>query len=296
MKKQIIVFLCITIIGLSNTTNLVIANNLKEIKSFKVDEVPVWKPDDSWTFYVNRLQTNFSLTGAVITLDASMDNLTVKVIGYSELFYILGLSGDIKGNFYYESSEGMVVNGYLLFTKTSGNIYVRKNNLAIEKTQIVIKGIVLITRRPTQIPIPIPLPLTITINIKQNTTRPFIDFPLYDGKQGTINETVISIDIRFDSIVLQFLSFFFESIPYFIYYKQTYNIPMLNYTTKNENISVTAGMFNTYNISFSWDLFGSIYYAPLVGNIIKIESVLDIPDQFLVLCICELKDYNYQIP
>lgn len=294
MKKHINVFLCIMIIGLPNITGLVITNNLKQMNSFIVDDVPSWNLKDSWSFYVSRFQTNFSMSGALIDFDTYSDNLTIRMIGYSELFYILELSGNLKGSFFYESGEGIILKGNLFFTKVSGNLYIRKNDLAYDKLQIIIKGIALLVQHPLQFNIPIPLPLTITINVKQNNPRPFIDFPLFDGKQGLINETIISADIKIESIVLQILSFFFESIPYGIYYKDTYNIPVFNYFAKNENISVIAGAFNAYNISFAWNLFGSVYYAPLVGNIIKIESIIEVPDEFLVLCIGELKDYYYQ--
>jgi hypothetical protein len=294
MKKQIyMVLTAIIIICLPNIEGLLTVNNHEEIETVKLDDnVPVWELGDSWIYNINRFQTNFYASGAFIGIDSYVDELNFEVIGYSETSYISGISGIIKGTFQYETGEGIVLKGNLLFTKLSGNIYFRKNDLAIEKTQIIIKGIVLITEHLFQIKIPIPLPLTITVNINQTISRPIIDFPLYDGKQGFINETVISANIKFESVVLQILSFFFEDIPYGIYYKETFNIPMLNYSTKTENISIGSETYNAYNISFAWDLFGSIYYAPSVRNIVKTEAVIEVPDKFMVLCIAELKDYN----
>ncbi|MDH7507478.1 MAG: hypothetical protein QHH15_06835 [Candidatus Thermoplasmatota archaeon] len=296
MKKQINIFLCMMIIIiLPNPAGLVLNSNLQSIKNSSFDDyAPEWKLDNSWNYYINRFQINFSISNALMALDSYIDNLTVEMIGYSGSSYKLGLSGNIKGVFEYDSGEGMVLKGNLLFTKFSGNSFIRKNDLANEKTQIIIKGIVLLTEHTFRIPLPIPLPLTITVNMIQNNPRSFVDFPLYDGKHGLINETIISLDIKIESIILRIFSFFFEEIPYSIYYKDTYIFPMLNYSIKTSNITVYAGSFNTYNISFSWDLFGSIFYAPLVGNIVKIESVIEVPDQFMVLCIGELKDYYYQ--
>jgi len=296
MKKQIYVFVCtIIIIGLPSVTGLVISNNFKEIKNVTIDDtVPVWELGDSWTYYINRLQVNFSASGALIIFDSSMDNFTVELIGYPGSSYILGLSGRIKGSFHYESGEGRVLNGNLLFTKVSGTAKFRQNDLANEEAHIVIKGIVLLTEYSPQIQIPIPIPLTITINVNQSTPRPFIDFPLYNGKHGLINETSISADIKFESIVLQILSLFLADVPNEIFYRETYDVPMFDYLAKAENISVGAGTFDAYNIGFAWGLFGSIYYAPRAGCIIKAQTVIEIPDQFTVLFLGELISYNHK--
>ena len=296
MKNQLYIFLfTIIIIGLPNITGLVITNNLVEIKNSSVDDyVPVWELGDSWTYNVNRFQANLSMSGALIVFDSYIDDFTLELIGYPGSSYILELSGRIKGSFYYESGEGRVIKGNLLFTKISGNAKFRQNDLANEELHIVIKGIVLLTEYSPQIQIPIPVPLTITINVIQITPRPFIDFPLYDGKEGFINQTSVSTDIKFGSIILQILSLFIGDIPNEIYYKETFDIPMFDYSAESENISVEAGTFDAYNIAFAWGLFGSIYYAPSAGNFIKAETVIEIPDQFQILFLGELKNHNYQ--
>jgi len=295
MKKQIFAFLCtMIIIGLPIVTGK-ISNNFEDIKNFTVDDyTPVWELGDSWTYDINRFQANFFASNAHISLDSTLDDFTIEVIGYTESSYILGLSGKIKGYFEYESGEGMVLKGNFLFTKVSGNMYIRQNDLANEKIYIVINGIVLLTKHPLQISIPIPIPLTITINVDQDIPRPIIDFPLYNGKQGLLNETIISADIRFESVFLRILSLFFSDIPSDIFYKESFDIPMFNYSASTENISVGAGTFAAYKIQFAQGLVGSIYYAALVGNFIKSEIVIEIPDQFMVLLIGELKSYNYQ--
>ena len=280
MKKQIYVFFCtMIIIVFPCVTGLIITNTLEEIKNLTVeDDAPVWELHNLWTYNVNRFQVNFFSSGALIGLDSSLDNFIVELIGLSESSYILKLSGRIKGYFQYDSGEGIVLKGNLLYTKVSGNLYLRQNDLAIEKLIFVIKGIVLLTENPLQIPIPIPIPLTITINVNQSTPRPFIDFPLYDGKQGLINETSITANIKFESIVLQILSLFIYGIPNEFFIEETLDIPMIDYLAESENISVGAGTFDAYNIKFAQDLFGSVYYAPSAGNFVKAEAVIEIPD------------------
>jgi len=295
MKKQIFAFLCtMIIIGLPIVTGK-ISNNFEDIKNFTVDDhAPVWEINDSWTYDINRFQANFSASGAHISLDSTLDDFTIEMIGYTDSSNIMDLSGRIKGYFEYESGEGIVLKGNFLFAKVSGNMYVRQNDLTNEKFYIVINGIVLLTKYPLQISIPIPIPLTITINVNQDIPRPIIDFPLYNGKQGLINETIISADIRFESVFLRILSLFFSDIPSDIYYKESFDIPMFDYSASTENISVEAGTFNAYKIQFAQGLVGSIYYSPSVGNFLKSEIVIEIPDQFMVLLIGELKNYNYQ--
>jgi hypothetical protein len=296
MKKHMYVFLCtVILLGLPNVTGFIVKNNLYEIKNVSVDDnVPIWELGDSWTYDINRFQINFSASSALLGLDSAIDDLTLEMIGYSETSYILKLSGKIRGSFQYESGEGIALKGNLYFARISGNMYFRQNDLASEKLSIFINGIALLHKHPFQIPISIPIPLKITININQSTPRSFIDFPLYDGKQGFINETGIYANIKFESIFLQILSLFFADIPNEISYQETFDISMFDYLAKNENLSVGAGTFNSYNISFSWGLFGSIFYAPNVGNYIKAESVIDIPNQFMILIMGELKSYNYQ--
>jgi len=295
MKNQIFAFLCtIIIIGIPIVTGD-ISNNLQEIENVSIDDnTPIWELGDFWTYDINRFQANFSATGAIIGIDSTLDDLTMEVIGYSESSYILGLSGRIKGYFEYESGEGIVLKGNLLFTKLSGNMYIRQNDLSNEKVNIVINGIVVLSRHPLQIPIPIPIPLTITINVNQDIPRSIIDFPLYNGKQGLINETVISADIRFESVFLRILSLFFADVPSDIYYEESFNIPMFDYSANTENISVEAGVFDTYKIQFGQGLVGSIFYAPSVGNLVKSEIVIEMTDQFMVLLIGELRSFNYQ--
>ncbi len=296
MKNQIYAFICtIIIISLPGVTGLVTSNTLEEIKNVTLDDnVPVWELGNSWTYDVNRFQANFTASGALIGFDTSIDDLIVELIGYPGSSYVLGLSGRIKGTFHYESGEGRVLNGNLLFTKISGNIKFRQSDLANEELHIVIKGIVLLTEYSPQIQIPIPIPLTITINVIQITPRPVINFPLYDGKEGMINETSISTNIKFGSIILQILSLFIGDIPNEIFYKETFNFPMFGYKVNSENISVGAGNFNAYNIGFVWGLFGSVFYAPSAGNFVKAETVIEIPDQFQVLFLGELISYNYK--
>ena len=296
MKKQMYLVWCtIIIILLPNVPGLLPPKTLEEIKNVSLNEdVPIWKINNSWNYNINRFQLNFSASNALISLDSSIDNLTIKLIGYTESSYILDLSGRINGSFRYESGEGMVLKGNLLFTKISGNTNIRKNDLANEKIHIFIKGIVVLTIHILQIPIPIPLPLTITINVNQSSPRSYIDFPLHDGKQGLINETTLTANIKIESIVLQILTYFINEIPPFIFHQETFNIPMLNYSMEKQNISVIAGIFDSYEVRFNWDIFGSIYYAPSVGNIVKAEAVIDIPEKFMVLLIGELKSYNFQ--
>ena len=296
MKNQIYVLICtFIIIGLPNVKGLVTPDSMKDIKYVSLDDnAPVWDIGNSWTYDVNRFQANFTASGALIGFDTSIDDLIVELIGYPGSSYILGLSGRIKGTFRFESGEGRVLKGNLLFTKISGDIKFRQSDLAVEELHIVIKGIVLLTEYSPQIQIPIPFPLTITINVIQITPRPVIDFPLYDGKEGMINETSISTNIKFGSIVLQILSLFIGDIPNEIFCKETFNLPMFDYNVNSENISVGAGNFNAYNIGFVWGLFGSVFYAPSVGNFVKAETVIEIPDQFQVLFLCELISYNYK--
>jgi len=135
--------------------------------------------------------------------------------------------------------------------------------------------------------------LKISMNVLQTMPRPLIDFPLYDGKINILSDAQISVNIKLESIVLKILHIFKPDIPEEILLDKEIGLPMLPYNATMEQVTVEAGTYDAYNIKFLEGLFGSIYYAPAVGNIIKAEANMEIPDQLLVDFHGELKETNY---
>lgn len=295
MKKIIGLFLCTLLIcsisGVAQhiTTNTVTIKN--SMTSFE-DDVPVWSVGNFWKFGVDTCSVNFNDSEQLVKLDFSMDTLEVEVGGTTTTSYQLDASGRISGSFEYDDGAGIRLSGKLYFTRATGTMEIRQEDLAAEEENIVIKTFALITEHPLRFSFPIPLPMTITLNIAHVTPRQFIDFPLYDGKVGLLNESNLTGDIKAESFVLKILHIFYPDIPGEISLTKEIELPPLAYNATVEEVTVAAGTYTAYKIQFFEELFGSIYYAPAAGNIIKAEAEID-AEGLIVSFHGELKETNY---
>jgi len=170
---------------------------------------------------------------------------------------------------------------------------VSQSDLAFMSGELKLKSIALLKEHPISLPIPIPMPMTITFNLVNGMPRPFIDFPLFDGKTWFINETSISSDLKVESIVLKILNIFKPDIPPSLNFDYPIDLPQLFYNASIEDVTVKAGTFSAYNIVFVEGLIGSIYYAPVVGNMIKAQAEFSVEDMLSFRFNGELKDYHY---
>jgi len=247
------------------------------------DDVPVWEIEDFWRYDIGKLYFQLNNSGQVISLDISLKDLLVRVDGLTETSYKMTLSGNIGGIFDFDDGEGKTLGGILFITKISGSFQIQKQDLATEQATIVIRSIALLLEHPLMFPIPIPIPLTITINIIQDNPRPLIGFPLYDGKEGIIQETNLSTNIKVESIALKILHSLVSDFPEEIYQEQNVILPKLMYSVKEEEISLPGKNYTAYNIEFFQGLLGSIYYAPLAGNYAKATVEIDTGDIIIKL-------------
>ncbi len=257
------------------------------------DDVPIWENGNSWRYEIGRLNFQLNQTGQVMSLDLSLNDLLISVMGQTATSYQMSLSGNIAGIFDYNDGAGTTLGGILFITKVSGDLEIRQADLAASEANIVIKSIALLLEHPFVLPIPIPIPLTITIKIIQDIPRPLIDFPLYDGKQGIIAETALYTSLRVESIVLKILHSFLSDVPEEIYLEQNVTLPMLMYTAKEEQITVLGKNYTAYNIEFFQGLLGSLYYAPSAGNYIKALANISTPEIMLDVK-GELKETTYR--
>lgn len=295
MKKLVGLILCTLLIS---TVSVVAQNGVTDTVTQNTsttgldDDVPVWEVGNIWSYKVDTFSIQFIASGKLIGLDLSVESLDLEVVGTTATSYLLDISGKISGTVLFDDGAGIRLSGSLFFTRLEGSMQFRQADLAAEGETIVISTIALITEHPLPIAIPLPIPLTITLNIAHGTPRPFIDFPLFDGKQGILSETTISGDILVESIVLRILHIFNPDLPEEISLEQNFSLPMVVYTATEENITVEAGDFTAYNIEFFEGLLGSMYYAPAAGNIIKADAEL-VSSDLAVIFHGELKDTNY---
>jgi hypothetical protein len=254
-------------------------NITNEVETITMDDdVPVWEVGDTWVYNVAKASFQLNQSGQMMSLDLSLTDLEISVLGTTSSTYKLTLSGDIGGLFDYDDGAGTNLGGILFITSISGELEINQANLAAEQTNIIIKSIAILLEHPFILPIPIPLPMTITLDIRQETPRSLLDFPLFDGKEGLIPETDLITSIKVESIVLRILNSFTADIPEEIYLEQNFTLPMLLYSVKEEQVPVEAGNYTAYNIEFFQGLLGSLYYAPDVGNYIKATAELNTMD------------------
>lgn len=293
MKKLVGLILCIMLVFSFSTVAQTVETDLIKNKTLMDDDVPIWEIGDYWTLVVNEFLVQLNQSGQLIELSMIMDEFTLTVESETTTSYQLSVSGKMQGTFLYDDGAGTRLSGSFLFTRVTGSMQIRKVDLAAENEQIVIKSIALLTEHPFPFSFPIPLPLKITIDIEQTTPRPLIDFPLFDGKMGLLQETQISASIKVESIVLKILHIFNPEVPEEILFDQVMDVPILQYSASVEEVTVEAGIYTAYDIAFFEGLFGSVHYAPEAGNLIKVQAEMEIAGALLVRFQGELKETNF---
>jgi hypothetical protein len=265
-----------------------IVNENKVINIFN-DDLPNWIVGDEWIYEMDAVFFELVSGGSTVTIDAAMKNLVFKVksIGVSD--YDLDVSGDIQGSFYYDDGADVTIGGELSRTELSGNVKIEKTTLALIEANIVINTRIVLNEYPLPINIPIPIPFTISLDVTHDDPRPLIDFPLSDGKSGTISEAYISANLKVESIILKIINIFVPEVPAELTFGLDTYLPGLLYSADLEEITVKAGTFEVYDIGFFEGLFGSIYYAAEVKNIIKIEVDFELPEELKIEFFGEMK-------
>ena len=298
MKRFIIlVIIMLVMCSFSSVAKINIYNQSSEKNDpLKMDDdVPTWQVGNYWTYEVDTLNLSLNESGQIFTINFTMNNLNLEVTSTVTDTYVLDVSGKIEGSFLYDDGAGKRLAGNLYFTSFSGNIVVHQSDLALKNGNLVLRSIALLREHPflSTLPFPLPIPLTITFNLENNMPRPFIDFPLFDGKMGFIVESLISANIKVESIVLKILNIFIPTVPAELFFEQQINLPEIIYNATVENITVKAGMFSAYKIALYEGLLGSINYAPGVGNIIKTEAEMNLEDSLYFKFYGECKKYSF---
>lgn len=295
MKHKILaIFISILfLVSIGASANTFSKSNFNKQTSSMDDPTPTWSLGNIWTYDINTIEFQLNESGQTIELSLAVNDLKLDVSSETQTAYVLDLSGKISGSFAYDDGAGMTLGGNLYFTSFSGVLNVGKDNLTAHRENIVIKSIALLTEHPIPIPLPLPIPLKITIEVDHPTPRPLMVFPLFDGKVVLVEEIQIMANIKVESIVLTILNLINPEIPAEIVLDQTLDLPQLLYNATLEEVTVTAGIYDAYKLAFFQGLLGSLYYAPIAGNLIKAEAELDVPGSFYLNFEGELKSTTY---
>jgi hypothetical protein len=260
-------------------------NSSKKQPSILDDPVPTWTIGNSWTFKLNNFKVNFQSGNLKINMNGKSDDFTWTVSSTSGTEYIVDITGKLAASYldiYLPLTSSVLhITGSInpALTKVTGNIVFTKSDLEIKDVKAEIKGIAFAKIDP--IPIHLPIPFKVSVDADFSTILPVFDFPLHDHKFWNLPAIDITSKIKAGGILGLF--------KYPITMKTSYSwIPLAFHCKPKTSVSVQAGTFDAYEItSLLFSIF-EYYYAPTVGNIVKIDA--NMPNGEIH---GELVSYNY---
>ena len=266
MKKAIVCFFCCMIIIPSFIVSAERIENTKASANNN-DDVPIWNNGNSWTYTINDFWASFSYEGNGIQMAGRIDDFTWTVTDTSGDTYTVDVAGIITANYTLSLMLGsMVLNvgGTIKppLIKLKGTIIFGKSDLEIIDFNAVITGLTSIMINP--LPIKFPILIRITADADLSTPFPLFDFPLHVFKFWNMPEIDIITNVNFGGI------FGILKIPITIpaHYPWT---PLAFSCLSKDNIHVEAGDYDAWRIKSLLGGFFEYYYAPTVGNLIKID-------------------------
>ncbi|UCD14088.1 MAG: hypothetical protein JSW60_01345 [Thermoplasmatales archaeon] len=230
------------------------------------DDVPTWNIDDSWTYTINDFTINISKTGKKIFIDGRIDDLKWTVKDTTGDTYRVDFTGNLSAEYEIYTSSPVTLNVMGNFkpslTHLTGTIYFTKSGLEIEDVSANIIGITVATISP--IPIPLPIPFKLTVDGDLSTVFPLFDFPLHALKSWALPDINVEMNAQFGGI------FGLIKIP--ITFQTHYSgIPFAFWCWNKQSITVEAGTFDAWKISTIISDYFEYYYAPSIGNLIKLD-------------------------
>jgi hypothetical protein len=251
-------------VGLSPSTNQTPTTSF-------ADDVPEWTVGDSWTYKVNSLNINYDESGQVVKLNGTIDDFTWTVTDTSDsLYYTVSYTGKLTAvyDFTFTSSSGTIhATGTFnsKFVRLKGTILFTKDNLQIHQITAEIKGLTAAVIAPLKIRLPIPFQF-----IMQSTHSddfPLFDFPLSTPKIWGLPAMDITLHCYAGGI--------FGLIGFPITFGISYSWnPLAFFCLTKGDVTVPAGTYSAYTITTIIGSFFEYYYAPAVGNLIKIDVAL----------------------
>jgi len=147
----------------------------------------------------------------------------------------------------------------------TGSIIFTKDNLEITDLNAEIRGIT--AGKISPLPFALPLPFKVTIDADLSQNFPLFDFPLSPSKFWDMPNIVTTVSVNAGGI------FGLVKIP--VSFSTEYSwFPFAFHCINTQDVTVEAGTFNAYKIeSTFFDMF-EYYYAPSVGNLIKIDATM----------------------
>jgi len=284
MSKIVGIFVCMLLLfSFGTMAEQIDSENMPEITSFS-DDVPEWHVGDSWTYTIDDFTVDFVFDSQKIFIEGSIDDFKWTVKDTSGDIYRVEFTGEFNGRYeiFLSSSSGkfdIVGTVQDTLTNLNGEIIFTQSDLEIRDISGELKGIT--WGKISPLPFSLPLPFKATIDGDLSTDFPLFDFPLYVPKFWNFPEMQATMRIRAGGI------FGLIQIPMSISVNYPW-IPLAFHCRDQRDINVEAGTFDAYEISSLFGQFFEYYYAPTVGNLIKIDANMDNGDVH-----GELKSYDW---
>jgi hypothetical protein len=256
MKKEIVGIVILMLV----TTTVVSATNINvketsQTTSSGVD-VPVWNPGDSWTYNENYINHGYKEDGTLSMLWYHNCTSTYEIIDSTGDHYTVKMTST--------NNEGSLMIGrirlkYTPFTKLTGEISIRKTDLAWISESWTEKGFVL--RLFGKIGLPFPAQFSDTWGHTYTPPLLILPFPLTAGTTGTFPNSTLEGHEK--------MSLYWGLIKIIDSDYSGYSGEQ-NYTCEMADITVPAGNYDAYNVSVE-STFGTeqtllwTYYAPEAG-------------------------------
>jgi hypothetical protein len=287
------------------------------------EDVPVWEIGNQWTYTIDDIDLHFNSISGIIDMHLSMDQLPLTVDTMDETTYTLSFTTALSGNAYINMNLG---DGPIDMTITFSNLKLQ-GDMNFEKTTLGITGIsgvfdgrfwVKINEQP-YLPLPWLPTLPVKLKVSEFTTELStsltpLKFPLNDSMLWNLSSTNVTVNGIAQSpwfyLILLINSIYPILPPEIAMLLPVVNIqealttigiptpltlPMIEgafYCLTTEPVTVPAGTYNAYNITIL-NGTANCYYAPEVGNIIKLTGNLEELIPFITNINMELADTTY---
>ena len=267
MKTLIIIIGTIMLLILSGITSALPSQQDNSSKSFD-DDVPIWDVGDSWTYKVKNFTVDYSDVDIKVYIHGTIDDFKWTVASTSGTDYTLDFIGELTADYtiYYNTgSNEIYLTGTFkpLLTRLDGTLVFTKSSLEFKDVDAQIRGITMAVISPLPFALPIPFKLVVSGNL--DSVFPIIDFPIHNGK--TWNSPAINIQMQATmGGPLGIISFPFTLSSSF----PSWLIGCTDYTS----INVQGKTYDAYEIEPILVTLFRLYYAPEVGNLIKIDAAL----------------------
>lgn len=234
------------------------------------DDVPEWHIGDIWTYTVDNITINYNQGGQKLFIDGKIDDFSWKVTDINGDFYTVAITGKLTATYdIYLSSETLTLKLLGSFkpslTRLTGTIQFTKSDLEIHDVSVQLKGIT--KTKINSIPFAIPIPFKLITEGDLSVDFPLFDFPLYGLKFWNLPDLTATMSATFGGI------FGIIQIPFTmgIHYSWT---PLAFLCLDKQDVTVEAGTYSAYKISSLIGGYFDYYYAPDVGNLVKIDAIL----------------------